>query len=149
MQISVAPKPTASAIRAWKSSSLTRYASGERLPWPKPQKAQPTTQTLVKLMLRLTTKVAVSPASSARSSSAAARISSMTSGRVSAKSAVSSSAVSASPSRPLAIARGATSGSTTVSWRRPDPRRGMKLQYFSLITSRTPCSIHSESMYCG
>ena len=35
------------------------------------------------------------------------------------------------------------------SLRRPDPRRGMKLQYFSLITSRTPCSIHSESMYCG
>ena len=33
-----------------------RRASG--LPWPKPQKAQPTTQTLVKLMLRLTTKVA-------------------------------------------------------------------------------------------
>ena len=31
----------------------------------------------------------------------------------------------------------------------PDPRRGMKLQYFSLITSRTPCSIHSGSMYCG
>ena len=25
----------------------------------------------------------------------------------------------------------------------------MKLQYFSLITSRTPCSIHSGSMYCG
>ena len=48
-------------------------------------------QTLVKLMLRLTTKVAVSPASSARSSSAATRISSITSGRVSANSAVSSS----------------------------------------------------------
>ena len=42
-------------------------------------------------MLRLTTKVAVSPASSARSSSAATRISSITSGRVSANSAVSSS----------------------------------------------------------
>ena len=26
---------------------------------------------------------------------------------------------------------------------RPDPRRGMKLQYFSLITSSTPCSSHS------
>ncbi len=73
-------------------------------PWPNPQKAQPTTQMLVKLMLRLTTKVARSPASSARSSSAATRISSITSGRVSANSAVSSSSLSSSPSRPLAIA---------------------------------------------
>ena len=56
---------------------------------------------LVKLMLRLTTKVTRSPASSARSSSAAARISSITSGRVSANSAVSSSSLSSSPSRPL------------------------------------------------
>ena len=48
-------------------------------------------------MLRLTTKVAVSPASSARSSSAATRISSITSGRVSANSAVSSSSVRARP----------------------------------------------------
>ena len=52
-------------------------------------------------MLRLTTKVTRSPASSARSSSAAARISSITSGRVSANSAVSSSSLSSSPSRPL------------------------------------------------
>ena len=51
------------------------YASGERLPWPKPQNAQPTMQMFVKLMFRLTTKVATSPASSARSSSAAMRIS--------------------------------------------------------------------------
>ena len=43
------------------------------------------------LMLRLTTNVTVSPASSARSSSAAWRMSSMTSGRVSANIAVSSS----------------------------------------------------------
>ena len=61
MQISVAPNSTASAIRAWKSSGVTWYASGERLPCPKPQNAQPTMQTLVKLMLRLTTNVAVSP----------------------------------------------------------------------------------------
>ena len=90
-----------------------------------------------------------SPASSARSSSAASRISSITSGRVSANSAVSSSSVSASPSRPLSIAPGARSGSIRRSLRRPDPRRGMKLQYLSLITSSTPCSIHSGSMYCG
>ncbi len=119
------------------------------MPWPKPQKAQPTTQTLVKLMLRLTTKVVVSPASSARSSSAATRISSITSGRVSAKSAVSSSWVSDSPSRPLSIARGATSGSGGACCRRPEPLRGMKLQYLSLTTSSTPCSIHSGSRYCG
>ena len=35
------------------------------------------------------------------------------------------------------------------SSRRPEPRRGMKLQYFALITSSTPCSSHSASMYCG
>ena len=100
-------------------------------------------------MLRLTTKVACSPASSARSSSAATRISSITSGRVSENSAVSSSSLSSSPSRPFSIARGASSGSIVRSWRRPDPRRGMKLQYLSLTTSSTPCSIHSGSMYCG
>ena len=64
---------------------------GRAPPWPKPQNAHPTTQTLVKLTLRLTTNVAVSPASSARSSSAATRIASITSGRASANSAVSSS----------------------------------------------------------
>ena len=55
-------------------------------------------------MLRLTTNVTVSPASSARSSSAAWRMSSIASGRVSANSAVSSSSVRRSPSRPRAIA---------------------------------------------
>ena len=45
------------------------------------------------LMLRQTTKVTVSPTSSARSSSAASRISSIASGRVSANSAVSSSSL--------------------------------------------------------
>ena len=74
---------------------------GRAPPWPKPQKAQPTTQMLVKLMLRLTTKVTRSPASSARSSSAATRISSITSGRVSANSAVSSSSRQLAPSRAL------------------------------------------------
>ena len=48
-------------------------------------------------MLRLTTNVTVSPASSARSSSAAWRMSSIASGRVSANIAVSSSALSATP----------------------------------------------------
>jgi hypothetical protein len=100
-------------------------------------------------MFRLTTKVAVSPASSARSSSAATRIPSITSGRVSEKSAVSSSSLSSSPRRPFSIARGAISGAGGVSWRRPEPRRGMKLQYLSFTTSRTPCSIQSGSRYCG
>ena len=62
------------------------------LPAPKPQNAQPTMQTLETLMLRLTTNVTVSPASSARSSSAAWRMSSIASGRLSANSASSSSA---------------------------------------------------------
>jgi hypothetical protein len=100
-------------------------------------------------MFLLTTNVALSPCSSARNSSAATRISSITSGRASANNAVSSSSVSSAPSRPLAIASGATFGSSVSSLLRPDPLRGMKLQYFSLITSRTPCSIHSGSMYCG
>ena len=58
-------------------------------------------QTFETLMLRQTTNVTVSPTSSARSSSAAARMSSIASGRVSANSAVSSSSLSAAPSRPL------------------------------------------------
>ncbi len=57
-------------------------------------------QTFETLMLRLTTNVTVSPASSARSSSAAWRMSSIASGRVSANSAVSSSGV-----EPGAVAR--------------------------------------------
>ena len=55
-------------------------------------------------MLRFTTNVTVSPASSPRSSSAAWRMSSIASGRVSANRAVSSSSASVAPSRPLAIA---------------------------------------------
>ena len=97
MQISVAPNSTASSTRRSNSSRSCSYASGERRPWPKPQNAQPTVQTFDTLMLRLTTNVTVSPASSARSSSAAARISSIASGRVSANSAVSSSGESAKP----------------------------------------------------
>src|SRR3954447_16253276 len=61
-------------------------------------------QTLETLRLRLTTNVTVSPASSARSSSAAARIASIASGRVSANIAVSSSGVTHPPSRARSIA---------------------------------------------
>ena len=68
-------------------------------------------------MLRLTTNVTVSPASSARSSSAAWRMSSITSGRLSANIAVSSSGVSGSPSRARSIVAGLV---------RAVPRRGMK-----------------------
>ncbi len=106
-------------------------------------------QMLDTLMLRFTTKVTVSPASSARSSSAAWRMSSIASGRVSANSAVSSSSESDSPSRARDTAPGTRSRRIGRSSRRPEPRRGMKLQYFTLITSSTPCSIHSGSMYCG
>ena len=73
-------------------------------------------QTFDTLMLRLTTNVTVSPASSARSSSAAWRISSITSGRLSANSAASSSGSSGRPSR----ARSSVAGAVTAS-----PRRGM------------------------
>ena len=86
-------------------------------------------QTFETLMLRLTTKVTVSPASSARSSSAAWRMSSIASGRVSANSAVSSSGVSHAPSRALAIAPATRSGRSGRGGSvRPEPRRGMKLQ---------------------
>ena len=96
-------------------------------------------------MLRLTTNVTVSPASSARSSSAAARMSSIASGRVSANIAVISSAVSSSPARARAMVAGCSSGRGPAL--RPEPRRGMKLQYFVLMTSSTPCATHSGSMY--
>jgi hypothetical protein len=119
------------------------------LPCPKPQNAQPTTQTFETLTLRLTTNVTSSPASSARSSSAAWRMSSIASGRVSANSAVSSSSPSASPARPRAIARGTRSSLMTRSSRRPDPRRGMNDQNFVLTTSRTPWATQSAWMYSG
>ncbi len=110
-------------------------------------------QTLVKLTLRLTTKVARSPASSCRRPSAAIRMSSITAGRLSENSAVSSAGESGSPSRPLAIASGARPGSICADpfeeALRPEEPRGMKLQYLSLIRSRTPCSSHSGFMYCG
>ncbi len=80
-------------------------------------------------MLRLTTNVTSSPQSSARSSSAAWRMSSIASGRVSANSAVSSSGVSAAPSRPRPIAPAVRSGrSGRGGFVRPLPERGMKLQ---------------------
>ena len=106
-------------------------------------------QMLDTLMLRLTTKVTVSPASSRRSSSAAWRMSSMASGRVSANSAVSSSALSGWSSRARATAPATSSRRMGRSSLRPDPRRGMKLQNFSLMRSSTPCSSQPGSMYCG
>ena len=98
-------------------------------------------------MLRLTTNVTVSPTSSARSSSAAWRMSSIASGRVSANSAVSSSGASASPSRARSTEAATPSrriGNGAVP--RPEPPRGMKLQYFALTTSSTPWATHSGSM---
>ena len=99
-------------------------------------------------MLRLTTNVTVSPASSARSSSAAWRMSSTASGRVSANSAVSSSGVSSTPSRPFATAPATRSrrigcGASV----RPEPLRGMNDQKRVLMTSSTPWSTQSASMY--
>ena len=80
-------------------------------------------------MLRLTTNVTVSPASSARSSSAAWRMSSIASGRVSANIAVSSSGLSGAPPRARAIAAGTASGRIGRGGSpRPLPLRGMKLQ---------------------
>ena len=99
-------------------------------------------------MLRLTTNVTVSPASSARSSSAAARMSSITSGRVSANIAVISSGASGSPLRARAIVDGCSTGCAPERRRAAaEPRRGMKLQNFVLITSSTPWATHSGSMY--
>ena len=76
-------------------------------------------------------------------------MSSIASGRVSANRAVSSSGSSHSPSRPLAMAPGTRSRRIARSSRRPEPRRGMKLQYLVLIASSTPWSSHSGVMYCG
>ena len=80
------------------------------------------------LMLRLTTKVTVSPASSVRNSSAAWRMSSIASGRVSPNSAVSSSSDSGLPSRARATAPGTSCERIGRSSRRPEPRRGMNDQ---------------------
>ena len=71
-------------------------------------------------MLRLTTNVTRSPASSARSSSAAWRMSSITSGRLSANIASSSSGARKRPSRARSIVSGRTPG-----W----VRRGVKEAY--------------------
>ena len=101
-------------------------------------------------MLRLTTNVTVSPASSARSSSAAARMSSIAIGSVHANIAVSSCGESGSPARARSVA-GPTRSPRIANGasRRPLPRRGMKLQYFVLMTSRTPWACQPASMYCG
>jgi hypothetical protein len=71
-------------------------------------------------------------------------MSSITSGRVSANSAVTSSTSSAPPARARATVSGRSApfGPST----RPEPRRGMKLQYFVLITSSTCWASHSGSM---
>ena len=108
-------------------------------------------QTFETLMLRLTTKVTVSPASSARSSSAAWRMSSIASGpRLGEQRRELVLGQRARRRAPRAIAPadevGADRDGASV---RPEPRRGMKLQYFVLTTSSTPCATHSGSMYCG
>ena len=97
-------------------------------------------QTFETLMLRLTTNVTVSPASSARSSSAASRMSSIASGRV-----LGEQRGELLGGQPRAVARPLDRAPTTRSRadrtrssRRPEPRRGMKLQYFVLTTSSTP-----------
>jgi hypothetical protein len=92
------------------------------------------------LMLRLTTKVTRSPASSARSSSAAWRMSSMTSGRLSANIASSSSGASHAPSRARSIVSGRTPGCV---------RRGVNVAYRERMTSSTRGDCHSSFMYCG
>jgi len=144
MQSSVAPKSTASRSAPRSPARRPRRHRASASPWPKPQKAQPTTQMLVKLMLRLTTKVTVSPASSARSSSASGPHLLDHLGPRLGEERVSSSSESSTPhalrDRPLRDP--AAKDSSLVL---PDPRRGMKLQYLSLMTSRTPAPSTSES----
>ena len=77
-------------------------------------------------------------------------MSSIASGRVSANSAVSSSSVSALAVAPAGDRAGHEVGADRRGASvRPEPRRGMKLQYFVLMTSSTPWATHSGSMYCG
>ena len=97
-------------------------------------------QTLETLMLRLTTNVTMSPASSARSASAAWRMSSTTSGRVSENSAVSSSAVSA-----LAVAGALDRAGAT--W--PSRRRGTNDGWRARITSSTRGDCQSRRCTAG
>ena len=151
MQSSVAPKSTASSIRAGEVLLGDFVGVGRALALAEAAEGAADDADVGEVDVAVDDEGdAVSPASSARSSSAATRISSITSGRVSAKSAVSSSSRQLLPSRPFSIARGGQRPASRLSpARRPEPRRGMKLQYLSLTTSRTPCSIHSGSMYCG
>ena len=59
-------------------------------------------------------------------------------------------ASSHSPSRAFATAPATRSGRSGRGGSvRPDPRRGMKLQYFVLTTSSTPCATQPGSMYRG
>ena len=107
-------------------------------------------QTFETLMLRLTTNVTVSPAISARRSSAAWRMSSIASGRDSANIAVSSSGSRNAPLRARTIAPATRSGRSGRGGSvRPEPLRGMNDQNVVLTTSSTPWSTHSAAMYCG
>ena len=125
-----------------------RRRPGERRDWPNPQNAQPTVQMFETLMLRFTTNVTVSPASSRRSSSAAAAhlLDHLRTPlgeqrgqlRLGQRGAVTGLA-------PPLAARGRRH--TNRSARRPEPRRGMNDQYSVLITSITGRATHSGSMY--
>ena len=86
-------------------------------------------------MLRLTTNVTVSPASSARSSSAAcAHVLDRLRPRLGEQRRQLVRRSARSPSRPRAIAPATRSRRIGAApSRRPEPRRGMKLQYFVLI----------------
>ena len=133
MQISVAPYSTASCTRRSNSARSCSYASGERLPWPKPQNAQPTMQTFDTLMLRFTTNVTVSPASSrAQLVRGLAHVLDRLGARLR-----EHRRQLVGPQR-HAVARAWRSrpapGRCRIgrSSRRPEPRRGMKLQYFDL-----------------
>ena len=69
-------------------------------------------------------------------------------GPVSANSAVSSSGAErhAVAARAIAPATSVAADRARRLAPRPEPRRGMKLQYLSLMTSSTPWSTHSGSM---
>ena len=141
MQISVAPNSTASATRRSNSSRSCSYASGERRALAEAaeraahhadvrhvdvavdhERHRLARQLAAQLVGRLAHVLDRLRAASRRTARSA----------LSGESGALAGALRWRPARAPAR-RGRSS-------RRPEPRRGMKLQYFSLITSSTPCS---------
>ena len=128
MQISVAPRSTASATFASTSSVPWLYASFSQRCRLKAQNWQLTKQTFVKLTLRLTTYVTASPTSSGTWSAAAIR----RAGRRQSSSAAARPRRATAPSRRAALDDSATSGAAAPAAARAACRPGSRCRISSV-----------------